>query len=855
VTQHESNLYYGNESGAINESFSDMWGEWVDLTNGAGNDTPEARWYLFEDGIYGAGASMRNPSDPHFKWWPNDKDRYFVDPDRYNHPDFYRGTDDWGGVHHNSGVGNKLCYLLTDGDMFRGYIVTGMGIEKTADLFYECQTNQLTSASDYYDLYHALTQAAIILGFSDAERYNVKKSCEAVEICTDPGDATFASINKVDDINDGNSVVPNEKITYTISYTNPVSDPCDPNYLGDINDVVIVDYLPDEVDPNNPFDPNYNLITHTYMWNIGILSPGEPNSVTLTVIVNQLAEPMGTIINICRIEAGYRYNIATEITEVNSWNPGIIYVDEHAGGSNTGMSWKNAYRNLQDAIERAAAGCGNEIWVSAGTYKPAINPIDPNWYATFRLIDGLGLYGGFVGNETLRNQRNWLANQTIISGDIDDDGDGEILDVVTASNVGQTTIIDGFTIIGGYRSGIRCDGSSLTIRNCLITENGTNWYDGGGMCCVNSASPIVTSCIFSDNYAYYGGGMQNTSSNPNLTNCIFSNNTATYCGGGMDNYQSSSVIVANCIFNNNHAGSYGGGISNYSSSPTVVNCTFSKNSANYGGAIYNEDISSPNVTNCILWANQASGSGSEIYNFDQTCEPNFSFCDIQGSWPGQGNINVYPNFFDADANNFHLSPDGSPCIDKGNNTPIGGLPSKDIDGEARVKDGDANGTEIVDMGADEFYWSRADFNPRDQIVNFIDYAIFANAWDSNDSNSNWNPNCNIGTPVNNRIDYNDLAIFCEDWLWQAGWDKPAGFMTMGQGMGGAEAAAIAAAEISLQSVSEQQIEKVEPLEIKQLIDWLEQLCLDEETKKIIDEDTWLKFIESLKEELQSSLTR
>ena len=70
-------------------------------------------------------------------------------------------------------------------------------------------------------------------------------------------------------------------------------------------------------------------------------------------------------------------------------------------------------------------------------------------------------------------------------------------------------------------------------------------------------------------------------------------------------------------------------------------------------------------------------------------------------------------------------------------------------------------------------------------------------------------------------------------------------------MGEGEAAAFAAAETSLQSVSaeQQQIEKVEPFEIKQLIDWLEQLWLEEETQKLIDEDTWLKFIESVKEEL------
>jgi hypothetical protein len=334
----------------------------------------------------------------------------------------------------------------------------------------------------------------------------------------------------------------------------------------------------------------------------------------------------------------------------------------------------------------------------------------------------------------------------------------------------------------------------------------------------------------------------------------------------MDNFESSSPTITNCIFSNNRAvgdemyDGYGGGISNFLSSPTVVNCTFSKNSAYCGGAIYNEASSSPNVTNSILWSDVADVNGNEIYNLDDNCDPNFSFCDIQGELnepPGCGgydsvghdNINSDPYFVESDANNFHLSPAGSPCIDEGTNTPIGGLPSTDIDGEKRVVDGDANGSEIVDMGADEFYKSPADFND-DRIVNFIDYAIFANAWNSNDSNSNWNPKCDIAIPANNLIDFNDLAVFCEDWLWQAGWDKPAGFIMMGQGMGDTMAAGFTVKENSSQLVSsEQEIEKLEPFEIKQIIDWLEQLWLDEETQKLIDKDSWLKFIESLKKEL------
>jgi len=175
VTQYESGLIYENHSGAINESFSDVWGEFIDLGNSAGTDTTAVRWQIGED--TGSGAS-RDMSDP-----PN-----FGDPDRLGHPNFvspvYNPTDsnDYGGVHTNSGVNNKLCYLLTDGDTFNGKTITGVGINTVANLYYEVQTNLLTAGSDYSDLYNAMTQAAINLSWTSGMRNNLKNACIAVEI-------------------------------------------------------------------------------------------------------------------------------------------------------------------------------------------------------------------------------------------------------------------------------------------------------------------------------------------------------------------------------------------------------------------------------------------------------------------------------------------------------------------------------------------------------------------------------------------------------------------------------------------------------------------------------------------------
>src|SRR5262249_2520866 len=86
VTENESELLYQDQSGAINESLSDMWGEWIDLTNSGGTDTPAVRWLMGEDLPGGAIRSMKNPL-------------LFNDPDRMGSPKYYHGIADNGGVH------------------------------------------------------------------------------------------------------------------------------------------------------------------------------------------------------------------------------------------------------------------------------------------------------------------------------------------------------------------------------------------------------------------------------------------------------------------------------------------------------------------------------------------------------------------------------------------------------------------------------------------------------------------------------------------------------------------------------------------------------------------------------------
>jgi bacillolysin len=183
VTDYESHLFYFYQSGAINEALSDIFGEFVDLTNGAGNDTGGVRWQMGED-ISGLGA-IRDMSNP----------PAFGDPDRTTHPNYICSWSDNGGVHRNSGVVNKAAYLLTDGDTFNGYDVAGIGISNTADLFYEVNTTLLTSGSNFNDLYNALIQASFNIGLGPGQRHEVIDAVEATEMDIRPcGDTAEAPI-------------------------------------------------------------------------------------------------------------------------------------------------------------------------------------------------------------------------------------------------------------------------------------------------------------------------------------------------------------------------------------------------------------------------------------------------------------------------------------------------------------------------------------------------------------------------------------------------------------------------------------------------------------------------------------
>ncbi|MGN0063780.1 MAG: M4 family metallopeptidase [Nocardioides sp.] len=176
-TTFSSNLFYYAQSGAINESLSDVFGELIDQSNGAGNDAASQKWLLGEDlpSSVGVIRNMKNPGQ-------------FGDPDRMHSPRYWKRYEDGEGVHINSGVGNKAAFLITDGGSFNGQSVTGLGLTKTARLYYTVNTTMLTSGSNYSDLAKGLRQACANLvsggvdGFVAGDCTQVDKAVKATEM-------------------------------------------------------------------------------------------------------------------------------------------------------------------------------------------------------------------------------------------------------------------------------------------------------------------------------------------------------------------------------------------------------------------------------------------------------------------------------------------------------------------------------------------------------------------------------------------------------------------------------------------------------------------------------------------------
>jgi len=432
----------------------------------------------------------------------------------------------------------------------------------------------------------------------------------------------------------------------------------------------------------------------------------------------------------------------------------------------------------------------------------------------------------------------------------------------------------------------------MTVNNCVFKDhlsNGISGTSGDG-----DSQLIVTNSLFDD----YGDGITVTDVTTTVTNCSIRNSSSYGINASSSNLTiDHSLIDRNmyglstsdgCVFTLTNSVVRNGGtngialydnlgatITNnwihrngiYDSCPGIffdqqISAPLVRNNTIYDNYTYGiesgEDGADPNIVNCIIYGNASADLYRDNGTFDTV-----NYCNLQSAHAGTGNIIDDPCFKNvgSDPNDLHL--DGaSQCKDAGD-PDFADANETDIDGEARIRYG------RVDIGADEYYWSHADLD-QSGSVDFADYAEFAAAWQTAPNDANYNEDCDFED--NNAIDYNDLALFCEDWLWKVAWQDTQWMMAMGQ-RGGLESLLapqdrlmLPDAAASLKAMSEEMLERtqkfyaivpartlqpsVQEIDIKEILKWLADLWLEEEQlQKMFEEDEWLKFIEAVENSL------
>ena len=350
----------------------------------------------------------------------------------------------------------------------------------------------------------------------------------------------------------------------------------------------------------------------------------------------------------------------------------IIYVNLAATGENTGMSWTDAYIDLQIAL--ASAEGNDEIWVAEGRYTPASSGGGRD--STFQLPPGVSLYGGFFGTEETLVERLWNKHKTTLSGDLmgnDNEGEEEnrvenSYHVITITGTGNNALLDGFII----RDGNADADNDVRSPHPQKGNGGGIHIDGTGR--GESLGPSILNCEFRNNSTIFpessdipgiglGGGIHIIDSNVRIENCYFTQNSS-FRGGGLSVDSSSTVRLINSLFYNNSATIEGGAIYNKSGITFCTNCTIVRNKAKKDAAIY-FGPESTTITNSIVWGNRLTPTEDEpnahffvnsTFDVSSNRKAILSYSIVQireNIEPEEGSAVVNPQFIDVN------DPDGS----------------------------------------------------------------------------------------------------------------------------------------------------------------------------------------------------
>jgi hypothetical protein len=399
--------------------------------------------------------------------------------------------------------------------------------------------------------------------------------------------------------------------------------------------------------------------------------------------------------------------------EYECQEPFVRFVDGQAAAPGDGLSWEGAFAKIQEGVDAAGKAwvcCqeAHQVWVALGRYYIYESSLDD----TVQLVPGVTLLGGFKGDETSVEERDFKKNKTVLDGADGPDGSSFAFHVVTG---GDSAEIDGFTVTQGKAVGsefpdnagggmINID-AEVTVRNCIFSKNlaggdsGDQIGSGGGIY-IKNGSVIVEDSTFLENQAAYGGGLFviGDDNSTELVNCRFVANTADYVddgsGGAVANF-GEQVVVRNSVFYANSATRVGGAFYENGKS-TIANCTFAYNHTVWnwgGGALHVTSVNTPTVLNSIVWDNYPQEVHIDVFSF-----ADMAFSDIRGGFEGDGNIDSDPMFVDPQRGIFQLEA-GSPCIDAADGD---AALEHDMAGNPRVDDPETKNTgagspDYVDM--------------------------------------------------------------------------------------------------------------------------------------------------------------
>jgi|GEM_PF-2545762 len=330
---------------------------------------------------------------------------------------------------------------------------------------------------------------------------------------------------------------------------------------------------------------------------------------------------------------------------------GTYFVSNTGNDANTGTSWATSFATLQKALETAIAG--DFIWIAKGKYIPTGNGTGKN--VTFKLKNGIRIYGGFAGTELLLTDRNaaliHTTNSTILTGDVNGDDNANdatltvnktdnayrVISNVTADAITATAVLDGVTVTGGHAisgtttgAGIYIQLGSPTLNNIRVVGNIAS--NGGGLYVTGTTgsspvlcTPIITNAVFSKNIANTtaGGVYLISNASPTFTNVVIDNNKASGAGtangaGGVYIINSTMGVYPtfiNATISNNTCGNKGGGVYIWGSSPVFKNVNFINNTGVLGGGVFvtpngtNVPYSYPTFTNAVFTGNNGTKGG------------------------------------------------------------------------------------------------------------------------------------------------------------------------------------------------------------------------------------------------------